>query len=94
MVFVRPALEKLSGQTPCPQPRLRAHLAEAVQSDGRESYLRVVATEENGTLIARLTGHQGSGNIFSLVRANALLIVPSGVKSLPANSEVEIWFID
>ena len=94
MVFVRPALEKLSGQTPRTRPHLKALLAEAVESDGRESYLRAVATEENGQLMARLTGHQGSGNIFSLVRANALLIVPSGVKSLPANSEVEIWFIE
>jgi len=94
MVFVRPVLEKLSGQTPNSQPHLNAHLAEAVESDGRESYMRAVVTEENGKLMARLTGHQGSGNIFSLVRANALLIVPSGVKSLPANSEVEIWFIE
>ena len=59
-----------------------------------KSYLRAIVSRENGRLVARLTGHQGSGNIFSLVRANALLIVPSGVKSLPANSEVEIWPIE
>ncbi len=53
-----------------------------------------IVTEENGQLVARLTGHQGSGNIFSLVQANALLIVPSGVKSLPANSDIEIWLIE
>jgi molybdopterin molybdotransferase len=68
-----------------------AHLAEPLESDGRESYLRAIVSQENGRLVARLTGAQGSGNIFSLVRANALLIVPSGVKSLPANSDVEIW---
>jgi molybdopterin molybdotransferase len=93
-VFVRPALEKLSGQAPRQRPRLKAYLAEPVTSDGRESYLRAVVTEEDGHLLARLTGHQGSGNIFSLVQANALLIVPSGVKSLPATSEVEIWLIE
>jgi molybdopterin molybdotransferase len=92
-VFVRPALEKASGQTPRSHPRLKARLAEPIESDGRESYLRVVVTEERGRLVARLTGHQGSGNIFSLVQANALLIVPSGVKSLPATSEAEIWLI-
>jgi molybdopterin molybdotransferase len=94
MVFVRPALEKLSSQIPRPQVPLKARLTQAVESDGRESYLRAVVTEQNGQLLARLTGHQGSGNIFSLVRANALLIVPSGVKSLPANSEVDIWYIE
>jgi molybdopterin molybdotransferase len=93
-VFVRPALEKLSGLTPRPHMRQKARLAESVTSDGRESYLRAVVTEKHGQLEARLTGHQGSGNIFSLVQANALLIVPSGVKSLPANTEAEIWFIE
>jgi molybdopterin molybdotransferase len=93
-IFVRPALEKLAGREPRPRPRQKAHLLEPVESDGRESYLRAVVTGEHGQLVARLTGHQGSGNIFSLVQANALLIVPSGVKSLPATSEVEIWPID
>jgi len=90
-IFVRPALQKLSGLSALTRPRLKARLVEPIESDGRESYLRAVVGEEAGELVARLTGHQGSGNIFSLVRANALLIVPSGVKSLPANSEVELW---
>jgi molybdopterin molybdotransferase len=90
-VFVRPALEKLSGLKLQPRPHQMARLAEPLESDGRESYLRAIVSQENGLLVARLTGHQGSGNIFSLVRANALLIVPSGVKSLTANSDVEIW---
>ena len=90
-VFVRPALEKLSGQAFHPRPTQTARLAEPVESDGRETYLRVIVNEENGQLTARLTGHQGSGNLLSLVQGNALLILPSGVKSLPASSEVQIW---
>jgi len=93
-VFVRPALKKLSGQTPQARPYQKARLAEPVESDGRESYLRAIVSEEHGQLKVRLTGHQGSGNLLSLVQANALLIVPSGVKSLPANSEAQIWLID
>ena len=90
-VFVKPALRKLGGLSESPRPKQKAILGQPIESDGRESYLRAEVSEENGQLVARLTGHQGSGNIFSLVRANALLIVPSGVKSLPASSEVEIW---
>ena len=90
-LFVRPALEKLSGVDPKRPFHQRANLLEPVESDGRESFLRGIVKEEDGRLVARLTGHQGSGNIFSLVQANALLIVPSGVKSLPANSEIEVW---
>jgi molybdopterin molybdotransferase len=93
-VFIRPALEKLAGQNPHPRPVQKAILIEPVESDGRESYLRAVVSEENGQLVARTTGHQGSGNIYSLVQANALLIVPSGVKSLPASSEANIWLME
>ncbi len=92
-VFVRPALEKLSGLEVQPRPHQVACLVEPLESDGRESYLRAVVSQENGRLMARLTGDQGSGNILSLVQANALLIVPSGVKSLPANSDIDIWLI-
>jgi molybdopterin molybdotransferase len=90
-VFVRPALEKLSGLKVRARPTWKARLAEDAESDGRESYLRAIVSEENGQLTARLAGHQGSGNIFSLVQANALLILPSGVKCVPANTDVEIW---
>ncbi len=92
-VFLRPALQKLSGLPPQERRLVRAVLDEQVYSDGRESYLRAIAREQAGVLQVRLTGHQGSGNLLSLVRANALLIIPSGVKSLPRNTEVDIWLI-
>jgi molybdopterin molybdotransferase len=66
---------------------------EQIDSDGRESYLRAQVRDENGSLVAHLTGHQGSGNLFSLVQANALLIIPAGVKCVPAGQEVIAWFI-
>jgi molybdopterin molybdotransferase len=90
-VFVRPALEKLSGAPFQPRPTRKARLLEEVRSDGRESYLRCIAGFEHGEPVVRLTGHQGSGNQLSLVQSNALLILPSGVKCVPANSEVDIW---
>jgi molybdopterin molybdotransferase len=93
-VFVLPAVTRLSGQPEGTTWKRKVHLGEPVESDGRESYLRAFVQEENGRTVARLTGHQGSGNLFSLVQANALLIVPSGVKSLPSDSEVDVWFFD
>jgi molybdopterin molybdotransferase len=93
LVYVRPALDRLSGKGESLSLHLTARLVEPIESDGRESYLRAMVFQENGELMVRLTGHQGSGNIFSMVQANALLIVPSGVKSLPANSDAEIWLI-
>ena len=69
-------------------------LLEAVESDGRESYLRVIINHQGGELSARLTGHQGSGNLRSLVDANALLIVPPGVKTLPEGSYADVWLFE
>lgn len=92
LIFVLPALLALSGNTQPAPRREKARLSHAIESDGRESYLRAWVNDEGGQLVASLTEHQGSGNLYSLVRANALLIVPSGVKSLPSDSEVDVWF--
>lgn len=92
-VFVRPAIEHLGGRQYLPRMSRTVHLAEAVESDGRETYLRAVVSQKDGQLQARLTGHQGSGNLLSLVQANALLIIPSGVKSLPPGAAVEAWLL-
>ena len=93
MVFVRPVIAKLLGAKNEDHQLIRARLSEAITSDGRESYLRAKVERKNGELRASLTGHQGSGNLFSMVQANALLIVPAGVKSLPANAEVDLWML-
>ena len=92
-VFVRPALERLSGLETISRPRVRVRLAESLSSDGRESYLRAYVHEENGILCAHLAGHQGSGNLLSIVQANALLIIPAGVKSLAAGKDVDAWLL-
>lgn len=92
-VFVRPALGRLSGLETANRPTVRVRLGEAIESDGRESYLRAEVREEGGVLVAHLSGHQGSGNLLTLVRANALLIIPAGVKSAPANQEVDAWIL-
>jgi molybdopterin molybdotransferase len=90
-VFVRPVLAKLSGLPFQPRESHQVVLSEAVRSDGRESYLRAVVTQTDGEWRARLTGHQGSGNFLSLVQANALIIIPAGVESLPAGARVDAW---
>ncbi len=94
-VFVRPALALLSGANgpAAPRSRIWVRLAEGIESDGRESYLRAILSEKNGEVWARLTGHQGSGNLLSLVQADALLIIPAGVKSLAIGSPAEAWLL-
>lgn len=93
-VFVHPALMRMSGLINWNRPVHRVKLLEAVESDGRESYLRAIVDFRNGYWGARLTGHQGSGNMRSLVQANALLIIPSGKKSLKPGDEIDAWFLE
>jgi len=92
-VFVRAAIGRLSGALNGGRQTVRVRCEEQIDSDGRESYLRAGVREENGVLIARLTGHQGSGNLHSLVQANALLIIPAGVKCVPAGEKVNAWLL-
>jgi molybdopterin molybdotransferase len=92
-VFVRGALQRLGGSSSGVRPTVRVRCAEQIDSDGRKSYLRAQIREENGNFVANLTGHQGSGNLHSLVEANALLIIPAGVKCVPAGQEVDAWLI-
>ena len=100
-VFVRPALGRLGGLSelkgidamPAGRPKVPVEIAQAIESDGRESYLRAIVEERDGKLVAKLTGHQGSGNLLSLVQANALLIIPAGVKSLAIGARVDAWLI-
>jgi molybdopterin molybdotransferase len=92
-VFVRGAIGRLSGTSNGVRPTVRVRCEEQIDSDGRESYLRSHVEEVDGLLVARLTGHHGSGNLHSLVQANALLIIPAGVKCVPAGQELQAWLI-
>lgn len=92
-IFVRGAIGRLSGMETATRPTVRVRCEQQIDSDGRESYLRARVREEDGILLARLTGHQGSGNLHSLVQANALLIIPAGVKCVPAGEEVNAWLL-
>jgi molybdopterin molybdotransferase len=91
--FVRPTIQRLRGSSDEVRQTVRVRCQEQIDSDGRESYLRAQIREENGNFVASLTGHQGSGNLHSLVQANALLIIPAGVKCVPAGQEVDAWYI-
>jgi molybdopterin molybdotransferase len=93
-VFARPAILKMSGRTVLDKPTLQVQLEEPVTSDGRESYLRAVVRHSAAGYTARLTGSQGSNLITSLTRANALLVVPAGVRQAPAGTTLTAWKLD
>jgi molybdopterin molybdotransferase len=93
--FARAAILRMAGHTRLERPRVPALLLDEIHSDGRESYVRaVVRRGENGRYQATTTGSQGSHIMTSLVKANALLIVPEGVRFVPAGAELIAWMLD
>ena len=90
-VFARPALLKLSGCRQWEKPTVSVTLQEPLTSDGRESYLRVVIEQQDGGYVARSTGDQASAILTSLVKANGWVIVPEGVRAVPAGARLPAW---
>src|SRR5512139_2798107 len=92
--FVRPALRIMCGFTYWKKPTVSATLLEPIESDGRETYARAWVDRRDGTWTARLSGGQGSNMLNSLVRANALVIVPDGVTHLDAGAVAQAQMLD
>jgi molybdopterin molybdotransferase len=88
-VLVRPALLKMAGRAD-EWPLAEATTTEAIHSDGRRSYIRVKLKQENGSLYATTTGTQSSGALMSMVTADGLLIIPEGVKHVPAGATLAV----
>jgi len=92
--FVRPAILKMSGRANWQKPMIEAELAEAVTSDGRETYARARVTREGSRYVARLSGGQASNVLSALVAANALMIIPEGQARIEAGARVVAQMLD
>jgi molybdopterin molybdotransferase len=86
--FVRPALERLHGRAWAPHT-IQVRAGEPFVSDGRESFVRV--TLHNG--LAYATGAQTSNLVTSLVRADALLIIPAGTTAVARGEVLTAWLL-
>jgi molybdopterin molybdotransferase len=97
-VLVAPVLRRLLGCRAVYPRTLRVRAAEPIPSKrGLMHFLRVALEQDgSGTWLARLTGAQGSGMLTSLVRGDALLIVPEtsdGVAAGEAAIALPLWGI-
>jgi molybdenum cofactor synthesis domain-containing protein len=89
-VFVRPALRRMQGDARPDRPRVRVVLRDPIQAPGdRPEYQRAVVAWEEGRLVARSTGAQGSSRLLSLRGANAMLLVPGDGRTYGAGAELE-----
>lgn len=92
--FGRPALLKMGGHTDMRRPQLVVTLESEMHSDGRESYVRAVVRKAESGYTATLAGGQGSHMMTSLSKANALVIVPEGMSSVPKGAQLMAMMLD
>lgn len=93
--FARPAILKMAGYRDLDRPSVEVIMQGEIQSDGRETYARaIVSRGADGLYAAAITGEQGSHIMTSLVEANALVIIPEGVKTVAAGETLRALMID
>jgi molybdenum cofactor synthesis domain-containing protein len=89
-VFVRPALRRLQGDARPDRARVCVVLRDPIEAPpDRPEYQRVIVSWEDGRLVARSTGAQGSSRLLSLRGANALLLVPGNGKTYQAGEQLD-----
>jgi molybdopterin molybdotransferase len=92
--LVRPAMMKLGGHATWERPIVKATFQETFskQTD-RRHFLRGVLAYENGSLVVRTTGKQGSGILTSMVKANGFIDVPEEVEGLQPGDVVNVQLL-
>jgi molybdopterin molybdotransferase len=95
-LFIRPALRKMQGYQTFFRRTVAVTLEEEVKIGAKLThFLRAIVTRQpDGALTARLTGHQSSGALTSMAKANALLIVPEMAPKVPKGAQLKALMLD
>jgi molybdopterin molybdotransferase len=89
--LVRPAMLKMAGNQVLTRPVVQAIFQERFSKrPDRRHFLRGVLWMENGMLMVRTTGPQGSGILTSMVKANGLIDIPVEVEKLKPGDVVNV----
>lgn len=94
-LFVRPAIRAMGGHALPFRRAIRVRAAEPIALKPKlQHFLRGIVTPAADGFEARLTGPQGSGILTSMVKANALLVVPEGQHETPAGATLDALVLD
>jgi molybdopterin molybdotransferase len=90
--FVQPALHIMMGQTKQPSIRFTVPCLTGLKKHpGRVDFQRgILETDEQGQLVVRSTGQQGSGILSSMSQANCFIILPKDSGNVAAGEEVVV----
>jgi molybdopterin biosynthesis enzyme len=95
LLFAAPALRKAMGQEDALYPlTVHARLEAPLKSIGdRRVYFRVRVSSRDGELHAKPLASQGSGSLTSMIGANGLAVVESGVTFVDAGAMLPVLLI-
>ena len=90
--FVQPALLKLMGIDPASAlPTLSARcLSPMKKGKGRTEFQRGILFQENGVWCVRPTGHQGSGMLSSMAKADCFIVLEADREKVAAGDLVQV----
>ena len=90
-LFIRPALMKMMGRRSLARPEISAKLdAEVTGPKGKTQFARVRVKRTAQGWIATPTGSRGSNLFATVARANGLAVIPPGIDTADAGSEVRV----
>lgn len=90
-VFIRPALMKMMGRRNLYRPEIPARLEQDVSGPrGKTQFARVRVRRTEDGWVAAPTGGRGSNLISTVARANGLAVIPPGIETAEAGSEVRV----
>ena len=94
--FVLPALRRMMGHPRLFRRTVAAQLTHPVKHrPGRTEFIRVtLASDGKGSLLATSTGSQSSGDLCSMARADALLLVPEASNGMEAGATAQVQLLD
>ena len=90
-LFVRPAIEILSGAQPSPLPLVEATLTSALsEKPGLAHFLPAILSWSGDTPQVAPVKWQGSGDVVAMAHANCLLVVPAERERIEAGERVRV----
>ena len=93
--FVRPALLKMMGHTNVLRRTVRGYLKDEVhKKPGKLNFLRVRVSMEDGRYMASTSGDQNTGILKTMLRCNALALLPADRTEFRVGDEVDLHILD
>ena len=93
--FARPAIMRMLGHEKVFRRTVRGVLKEGVRKKaGKLNFLRVHVTIEGGRHIASTSGDQNTGILKTMLRCNALALLPADSTEFKAGEEVDLHLLD